>query len=80
MVNGSLLASGVKVQLQKIRKTIKKIDPNRSSSSERRIYRRTYNVLCPNALHSFFYKHELYKHTQVEKVLKLKHMLSIIRV
>ena len=30
-------------------------------------------------LHSFFYEHKLYKNTQVEKVLKGKHMLSIIR-
>ena len=28
----------------------------------------------------FCYKHELYKHTQTEKALKIKHLLSIIRV
>ena len=26
----------------------------------------------------FFYKYKLYKHTQAEKALKIKHMLSII--
>ena len=30
-------------------------------------------------IHPFLYKHKLYKHTQAEKALKLKYMLSIIR-
>ena len=50
MVNGLLLARGVIVQRERVRKSIKKIDPNRSSSCKRRIYRRSYNVPCPNAL------------------------------
>ena len=38
MVNGSLLARGVIVQRERIRKSIKKIHPNRSSSCKGRIY------------------------------------------
>ena len=50
MVNGTLLARGVIVQRERVRKSIKKIDPNRSSSCKKRIYRHSYNVPCPNAL------------------------------
>ena len=32
-----------------------------------------------NRITLFFYEHKLYKHTQIEKVLEGKHMLSIIR-
>ena len=50
MVNGSLLARLVIVQRERIRKSIKKMHPNRSSFCKRRIYRRSYNVSCPSAL------------------------------
>ena len=36
-------------------------------------------ILFCYLLHSFLYKHKLYKNTQAEKTLKIKHMLSIIR-
>ena len=37
------------------------------------------NFYHESRVHTFLYKYKLYKHTQAEKALKIKHMLSIIR-
>ena len=50
MLQGVLLARGYKVQRLKLRNSIRRVNPNPQGFNKRRIFRRTYNVPCPNAL------------------------------
>lgn len=50
MVFGALLSIGIKVQRWRVRNAIKIINPNPIGLKKRKIFRRTYNVPCANAL------------------------------
>ena len=50
MILGALLSRGYRIQRQRLRSSLRKVAPGRSSLNKRRIYRRTYNVIFPNAL------------------------------
>lgn len=50
MVMGSLISKSILVQRERLRNSLMRVDPNRSKNEKRRIYRRSYNVISPNAL------------------------------
>jgi len=50
MVQGHLLAKGHKVQRFRMRESIHRVTPSRLNFNKRKIFRRSYNVPCPNAL------------------------------
>lgn len=50
MLQGHLLSRGFIVQRARLRTSIKRVTPNKQTFNKRKIFRRTYNVACPNAL------------------------------
>jgi len=50
MITGALIAKGVFVQRNRIRESIKRVNPNPVNLNKRKIYRRKYSVPYPNAL------------------------------
>jgi len=59
MITGYLAARGIQIQRERIRKSIKRVDPNRSKLNKKKIYRRSYNVISPNALWHLDGNHKL---------------------
>ena len=51
MLQGHLVADGYIIQRARVRESLNRIDPDRAHRfNKRKIFRRTYNVLCSNAL------------------------------